>query len=103
MNTAAVEKSSEKSSPAATLAHGLGPHFADLARFDSTPALEASELYRRLRPEVERLLSAVECDDFTPSLYRPAREVVRATAWNIERGSRFEGVLEVLAAHPSVS
>jgi hypothetical protein len=37
------------------LEHSLRPHFGELARFQSTKALEASALYARLRAEVERL------------------------------------------------
>jgi endonuclease/exonuclease/phosphatase family metal-dependent hydrolase len=97
----------EKAPTAAALEHSLRPHFAALARFDSTKALEASELYRRLRPEIEALLDSVACETFAPprALSRPSRggESVRATAWNIERGSRLEGIVEVLGAHPLIA
>ncbi len=46
------------------LEHDLGPHFRSLARFDSTKALEASPLYARLRPEVERVLGGVAVEEF---------------------------------------
>lgn len=99
MNTA----TREKARTASALEHGLGPHFAALARFDSTRALEASELYQKLRPEIESLLASVACEDFTTARTARAGEVVRATAWNIERGSRLAGVVEVLGAHPTLA
>ena len=101
MNTA----TRQKTRPASALEHGLGPHFAALARFDSTKALEASDLYRELRPEIESLLASVACEEFAPARPRPQRagRVVRATAWNIERGTRLGGIIEVLGTHPSIA
>ena len=85
---------------APVLEHDLARHFAELARFDSTRELEDSELYARLRPEVERVLGGVELGDFragTPER-RGGRDngAVRAVAWNVERGSRLEGVARAL-------
>ena len=93
---------------ASPLEHSLGPHFQELARFHSTKALEASPLYARLRPEVERVLNGVESGDF---IRRPpdadaddaAARAVRATAWNVERGSRLDEIIRVLREHPLMS
>ena len=94
----------QEAAPASPLAHELGPHFHELARFDSTKALEASPLYARLRPEVERVLNAVEVGDFRPqSAAAQTSGPVRATAWNVERGARLEGVTRVLSEHPLLS
>ena len=94
MNTIVRQESSR--SP---LEHSLGPHFQELARFDSTKALAGSPLYARLRPEVERVLGAVEVGDFA----RPARgggaHAIRAAAWNIERGIRLDGIIRALGRH----
>jgi endonuclease/exonuclease/phosphatase family metal-dependent hydrolase len=100
MNTSALQETAR----ASPLAHDLGPHFKELARFHSTKALEASELYARLRPEVERVLGSVECGDFRggPSVASESG-AVRATAWNIERGARLEGIIRALGEHPSMS
>jgi len=88
---------------ASALEHDLARHFPELARFGSTPELEASALYARLRPEVERVLGAVELGDFAPARPGPAlpdrRGAVRAVAWNVERGSRLEGITAALASH----
>jgi endonuclease/exonuclease/phosphatase family metal-dependent hydrolase len=88
------------------LAHGLGPYFAELAQCRSTKALEDSPLYARLREEVERVLDAVECEDFSQISEREATGAavaLRATAWNIERGSRLDEIIRVLREHPLMS
>lgn len=102
MNTSTLQET-EHASP---LEHDLGAHFPELARFDSTKTLEASPLYARLKPEVERVLNGVECGDFTREREpdeTDAAGAIRATAWNIERGTRLEGVVRVLGEHPLMS
>src|SRR5215207_7344534 len=95
----------QKTPPASPLGHDLGPHFRELARFHSTKALEASTLYARLRPEVERVLDGVEQGDFTreeqPSTLSSG--AVRTTAWNIERGTHLDELLRVLREHEVMS
>ncbi|HEX8190053.1 MAG TPA: endonuclease/exonuclease/phosphatase family protein, partial [Pyrinomonadaceae bacterium] len=72
----------------------------ELARFHSTKALEASGLYARLRPEVERVLGGVERGDFRPGGEAPPDSgAVRATAWNIERGIKLDEIVRVLRGH----
>jgi endonuclease/exonuclease/phosphatase family metal-dependent hydrolase len=103
MNTSTLQETKH----ASPLEHELGAHFAELARFDSTKALEASPLYARLKPEVERVLEGVECGDFTGERAAAGDEdsagAIRATAWNIERGQRLEGIVRVLREHPLMS
>jgi endonuclease/exonuclease/phosphatase family metal-dependent hydrolase len=90
---------------ARALDHALAPHFAALARFDSTRAMRASPLYARLRPEIERVLASVARENFadenvgTSSLTSGS---VRATAWNIERGKRLAGIVRALKTHPAL-
>jgi endonuclease/exonuclease/phosphatase family metal-dependent hydrolase len=92
MNTTARQESSR--SP---LEHGLGPHFLELARFNSTRALEASPLYATLRAEVGRVLDAVEVGGLAPTpSQRSGARTIRATAWNIERGRRLDGIIRAL-------
>ena len=101
MNTSTLQETTH----ASPLEHELGAHFAELARFRSTKELEASPLYARLRAEVGRVLDGVERDDFTRERAAggAAAEAIRATAWNIERGARLEGVVRVLSEHPLMS
>ncbi|MDT5295833.1 MAG: hypothetical protein QOJ76_2713 [Acidobacteriota bacterium] len=109
MNTIARRKSPATS----TLAHRLRPHFPELARFHSTQALEASPLYARLRAEAERVLNGVECGECASPLHREAAgtadtmrapaDTIRATAWNIERGTQLDEIIRVLREHPLLS
>src|SRR5215203_6607391 len=47
------------------LDHDLAKYFPDLLKFESTPEMEASELYARIRSEVERILNAVVVEDLS--------------------------------------
>jgi endonuclease/exonuclease/phosphatase family metal-dependent hydrolase len=96
-----IEQETEAASP---LDHTLAPHFPALAAFDSTKTLAASSLYQQLRPEIERVLGHVVRRDFAHDVARTqgtgAANVVRATAWNIERGKRLAGIKRALLEHP---
>src|ERR1043166_735514 len=93
MNTTVRQKSSSPS----PLEHSLSPHFRELARFDSTRALEASPLYASLSAEVARVLDAVEVGDFRlPPTHESAGRAIRATAWNIERGIKLDELIRAL-------
>ena len=69
--------------------------------------MEATSLYREIKPEVERILNAVvvQSAGFSPSATDQERDKsrtlnsIKALAWNIERGSVFEGIVEALANH----
>ncbi len=102
METLSLQQTADRS----PLEHSLNPHFGELARFHSTKSLEASALYARLRPEVERVLDGVEQGDFTPGGGR-ARPLdsgaVRATAWNVERGIKLDEIIRVLRGHEVMS
>jgi endonuclease/exonuclease/phosphatase family metal-dependent hydrolase len=91
----------QKTSPPSPLGHRLTPHFRELARLDSTKSLEASPLYARLRPEVERVLDGVELEacgsQSAPDEVARGGRAIRATAWNIERGSRLDGIIRALS------
>jgi endonuclease/exonuclease/phosphatase family metal-dependent hydrolase len=95
----------EKEQRQSVLDHELQPYFSELAQFTSTKALKASPLYAKLQPEIERVLTTVAQENFAVSV--PAKpsgnSVIRATAWNIERGIRFESIMRVLQEHPLIS
>lgn len=82
----------------AILDHDLEQYFPELLTFESVEALEKSALYQKIKPEVERILNAVAGENFAPEAF-DASETVRALAWNIERGNRFEGIVEALKNH----
>ncbi len=99
--------------PPSILDHDLNKHFPALLKFESTPEMEASELYARIKPEVESVLDAVVVEDLSvvgavatgdfgltaPVATAPGTDNIRVLAWNIERGIRFEGILDVLRNH----
>ncbi|HKX83395.1 MAG TPA: endonuclease/exonuclease/phosphatase family protein [Pyrinomonadaceae bacterium] len=101
------------------LDHDLAEYFPELLKFESTPEMERSDLYVKIRPAVERILSAVVCENLSeppafaggmmvdrgspfenigirPSAYAGGSATIRALAWNIERGSVFDGILDAL-------
>ncbi|MEP6944742.1 MAG: endonuclease/exonuclease/phosphatase family protein, partial [Acidobacteriota bacterium] len=84
--------------PPSILDHELNKHFPELLKFESTPEMEASELYLEIRPEVEKMLDAVVVENFA-SADKAVEGVIRALAWNIERGNVFEGILDALKNH----
>src|SRR5687768_3624165 len=51
--------------PPSILDHDLNTHFPELLMFESTPAMEASELYKRIRPDVERIMNAVVVEELS--------------------------------------
>jgi len=102
-------KASIREWDAEVLEHGLRKHFPELLKFESTPELEASALYTRIKPEVDRILNAIVL--FEPhastgdSVCRPDGSDyghVSALAWNIERGSRYSGIVQALTYHPKL-
>ncbi len=115
------------------LDHDLNQHFPELLKFESTPEMEASELYRDIKPEVERILNAVVYEDLSepgvvatglpgdgdknpippprlrnaaipPQTKRGARtDSITALAWNIERGCVFDGIVDALKNHSDLN
>jgi endonuclease/exonuclease/phosphatase family metal-dependent hydrolase len=85
-----------------TLDHDLSPFLEELSKFSSSSELEKSELFSKLRPQIEHVLGTIVGGNFAdgPAGHRPS---VRATAWNIERGIEFEGILSILREHPVIS
>ncbi len=60
----AAQISSNNTSPE-ILDHDLNRHFPELLKFESTPEMEASALYKEIRSEVESILNAVVCEDLS--------------------------------------
>jgi endonuclease/exonuclease/phosphatase family metal-dependent hydrolase len=95
----------EKEQGRSALDHELQPYFSELAQFNSSQALKSSPLYAKLQPEIERVLTSVVQENLAPDV--PAQSgrspIIRATAWNIERGLRLESIIRVLREHPVLS
>jgi endonuclease/exonuclease/phosphatase family metal-dependent hydrolase len=94
----------EKEQERSVLDHELQPYFSELAQFDSTKTLKSSPLYAKLRPEIERVLSSIAQENFAPEARAESAHapVIRATAWNIERGLRLESIIRVLKEHTAL-
>src|SRR4051794_19896955 len=93
--------------PPDILKHDLNRHFPELLKFDSTPEMEASELYAEIRPEVERIMNAVVVEELVggnPVATAPGSDTdtIHALAWNIERGIQIDGIIEALKNHPGL-
>jgi len=87
------------------LAHNLKEFLPQLARFNSTKELHASEIYPHLRREIENLMASVVQENFSSSAQDESTQQstsIKATAWNIERGLRLEGIIRALGEHPSL-
>lgn len=81
-----------------TLDHDLAQHFSALSGFASSPEMEASAIYQRIRPQIERVLNSVVEENFAPP-FAEKTDRVRAAAWNIERGIQIKGILDALENH----
>jgi endonuclease/exonuclease/phosphatase family metal-dependent hydrolase len=93
-----VAEISLQANAADVLDHQLNEYFPALLEFDSTREVEKSTVYQKIRPTVERILNAVVLENFAPESFEK-KDAVRALAWNIERGSRYEGIVEALKNH----
>jgi endonuclease/exonuclease/phosphatase family metal-dependent hydrolase len=78
------------------------PFLEDLARFDSTKELEDSSLYRKLKPDIERVLSHVWSEELA-TVVSGRTDAIRIVAWNIERGIRLDDVIRSLRDHSSIA
>ena len=92
-----TDQEAQKGNVFDVLDHGLNQYFPELLKFESTPEMEVSELYRRIKPEVERILDAVVVQSANSSEQAKARtQTVSAIAWNIERGIQLDGIINAL-------
>ncbi|MEQ1763152.1 MAG: endonuclease/exonuclease/phosphatase family protein [Pyrinomonadaceae bacterium] len=99
------------------LDHDLNRQCPELLKFESTPDLEASELWGKIRDEAESILNAVVVENLSepgaiatgsrdtsaknPVATAPGSDI-HALAWNIERGIVFDGILDALQNHPDL-
>lgn len=86
------------------LDHPLTAHLPALNEFSSTKEMLTSPLYSELRPEIERVLGGLVQEDCAhqATIDRPSQRAksIRATAWNIERGTHLQSIIRVLREHP---
>lgn len=95
-----AEASRQTNAPA-ILEHDLEKYFPELLKFESVRELESAAVYQKIQPEVERILNAVVQENFAPPLSEKSK-IIRALAWNLERGNRFEGIVAALKNHPQL-
>lgn len=89
--------------PPSILDHDLNRYFTELLKFESTPEMEASGLFKKIRPEVERILNAIVVENFAEQPKTRDQDKIHSLAWNLERGIRFEGIIDALTDHPQLN
>ena len=101
--THSLERPHENGAENNPLDHDLSRYFEELSRFESTKELHRSDLYKQLQPQISQTLRYVLTESFSAASSPPARPVIRATSWNIERGIELAKIIEVLSSHPIIS
>ena len=74
---------------------------AELSRFTTFEELRQSRLYQQHQARIRGLLNqprVYRCENVRPRL----RAFLRVVEWNIERGSRLNGIIETLDRHPVI-
>ncbi len=97
------------------LDHDLNRYFPELLKFESTAEMAASPIVEEIRKDAERILNAVVVSEpgavatgflsdgiKTPFPTAPGSDL-KAVAWNIERGSIFEGIVGALQNHTDLN
>ena len=79
--------------------HELKPFFPDLTRFDSHGDLVRSSIYAEIRSEVDRVLESTVGGSFCRNT-SSSKARIRAAAWNIERGTELDRIVDVFREHP---
>lgn len=85
--------------PPSVLEHDLNKHFPELLTFGSTKDLHASSLWKDISSEAERVLNAVVGENLSEATVGADCRMVRALAWNIERGNVYDGIIDGLKNH----
>ncbi|NNE99660.1 MAG: hypothetical protein HKN25_11630 [Pyrinomonadaceae bacterium] len=91
----------EAKRPSGILDHDLNKYFPELLKFESIDKAERSPVYKKIEPKVLEILQAVIREDFsdTPKDQQAEKDFISAAAWNVERGSYLEGIIDQLKTH----
>jgi endonuclease/exonuclease/phosphatase family metal-dependent hydrolase len=109
--------------PPEILDHDLNRHFPELLTFESTPEMEGSAVYQKIKRDVERIMSAVVSEPPAvagglggatarssnarqSNFQLPANARgpdIAALAWNLERGIMFDGIADALRSDPRLN
>jgi endonuclease/exonuclease/phosphatase family metal-dependent hydrolase len=92
----------DKCGPPEILSHSLNQYFPELLNLESTTELAASSLAEKIRPEAERILNSIVTENFAEPANEPFSDVIRAVAWNLERGTMLEGIIEAFESIPEL-
>ncbi|HEY6039215.1 MAG TPA: endonuclease/exonuclease/phosphatase family protein [Kofleriaceae bacterium] len=83
------------------LDHGLAPYFDELRAIKTRKHLERSELWRKIGPEVERVLDGL--DVRSADAAQPLGATFRAAAWNIQRGAHLDRLIAAFRDDPQLA
>ncbi len=86
-----------------TFDQSFRPFLNELARFDSTRDLEESSVYKKVKPDIDRVLANTWHEDFAPCISGTADNKIRTVAWNIERGMCLDEVARLLKDHSELT
>ena len=81
------------------LTHDLNQYFPELLKFESIEAAEKSAVYRNIRGPVIDILNSVVQEQFAVGTPNGGANHIKTAAWNIERGSHLDGIIDKLKNH----
>src|SRR4051812_16697582 len=84
--------------PPSILEHDLNQYFPELLKYESAAELERSELWQKIGPKAERVLDSVVVGETgrKPPKGGTQSATIRALAWNLERGIKYDGIVAAL-------
>lgn len=93
-------KSEVKTNPE-VLEHDLNQYFGELLKFESIEEAEKSEVYQKIAPKVLDILNSVVQEEFSEpqAVAGGLNKHISVAAWNIERGSFLDGIIDKLKNH----
>ncbi len=82
------------------LSHDLNQYFPELLKFESIQEAERSEVYKKIEPKVLEIMSSVVQEQFSETDGgETAKRSISCAAWNIERGSFLDDIIDKLQTH----
>ena len=82
------------------LEHDLNQYFPELLKFESIAETERSAVFKKIQNRVAEILSSVVQESFAPEpADQNSRDSISAAAWNIERGSFLDSIIDKLRSH----
>jgi endonuclease/exonuclease/phosphatase family metal-dependent hydrolase len=77
------------------------PFLQQLARFETTRELEESHVYRKLKPDFDRILESIWQEEIEAAQSSQS-DLVRVVSWNVERGAQFDSLIRILRENPTL-